>query len=336
MKKRLIEAERVGYIYTLINLLNGKEYVGQTVRGTLNRLKQHVYEAFGKKTNTPLYRAMRRDGMANFKVAELWRGPESKLNAAEKRFIRQRKTFINLGFGYNLTTGGGQFKMSLATRKKISRLRKKFFKDPVNLKQLSKIQLADWALPGAKERRKRTPAVEKIRRDNMVAALSKPRVKRRLSKSGKAAWAVEGRKERASATMKAVHAARPEIRKEVGKLLRGIKHTDAHNRLTAKAALAQWASEEGRAKLLEGLRRGAQRRWARDSERKRQAELTTRAWAENRDAYMRTRHVWTKEEKAAMSDLKSRQCSTESYRNKAAASIRAGKADKKRRVKEAT
>jgi group I intron endonuclease len=289
MKKRFIETERVGYIYTLINLLNGKEYVGQTVRGTLNRLKQHVYEAFGKKTNTPLYRAMRRDGMANFKVAELWRGPESKLNAAEKRFIRQRKTFINLGFGYNLTTGGGQFKMSLATRKKISRLRKKFFKDPVNLKQLSEIQLADWALPGAKERRKRTPVVEKMRRDNVAAALNRSRSRLRQSKAQLKSYASDGsRAKRLSDSLKAFNKAHPEARKEVGKLLRGTHpHSKNVKRILSECAAAQWASEEGRARKLEGLRRGAQRRWA-------------------------------------------------SYHNKAAASIRAGKVDKKRRIKEAT
>jgi group I intron endonuclease len=112
--------ERVGWVYVLINLVNGKEYVGQTVRGILVRLREHLKAAFEEQNQKPLYRAMRRATAKNFIVAELWIGPQSKLNAAERRFIRQRRTFIDTGWGYNLTTGGGQCIVSARTRKKQS------------------------------------------------------------------------------------------------------------------------------------------------------------------------------------------------------------------------
>ena len=118
MKKQ--KRGRRGWVYVVRNLINDKEYVGQTVRGVLVRWSEHVYAAFSRKNQKPLYRAMRRDALENFVVKVLWHGAESKLNAAEKRFVRQRKTFIDWGMGYNLTTGGGQCKVSKKTRRKLS------------------------------------------------------------------------------------------------------------------------------------------------------------------------------------------------------------------------
>ena len=112
--------ERQGWVYVLHNLLNGKEYVGQTVCGVANRWKGHLDAAFRLKSQKPLYRAIRRYGKENFAVTELWTGPQSKLNAAEIRFVRQRKTFIDTGWGYNLTTGGGQYELSKLAIKKIA------------------------------------------------------------------------------------------------------------------------------------------------------------------------------------------------------------------------
>lgn len=111
---------RQGEVYAILNLVNLKEYIGQTVRGHLVRFSEHVNTAFVKKDKKPLYRAMRKYRLKNFVVMVLWHGPESKLNAAEKRFIRQRRTFIDTGWGYNLTTGGGVCKVSTATRKILS------------------------------------------------------------------------------------------------------------------------------------------------------------------------------------------------------------------------
>ena len=114
--------ERTGYIYEIKCLVNDKGYVGQTIQGVLVRWAQHMHAAFVLKRRTPLYCAMRKYGLENFKVSILWVGVESQLNAAEKRFVRLRKTFIDTGWGYNLTTGGDHFKHSKATCRKLSRI----------------------------------------------------------------------------------------------------------------------------------------------------------------------------------------------------------------------
>ena len=116
------KVERVGYIYEIRCIVHGKGYVGQTIKDPKVRWAQHIYAAFVKKDRRPLYCAMRKYGLRNFTAEVVWTGPESKLNAAEKRLVRQRKTFIDTGWGYNLTTGGAHFKHSKATCRKLSRI----------------------------------------------------------------------------------------------------------------------------------------------------------------------------------------------------------------------
>lgn len=117
---------RIGEVYVLHCLVNGKEYVGQTICGYLTRLRGHI-KAARNGNEQPLYRALRRYGMDNFTIDIVWRGSAAELNAAEKRFIQQRKTFIDTGWGYNLTTGGGQYVMSEETRRKIAESSRKMW-----------------------------------------------------------------------------------------------------------------------------------------------------------------------------------------------------------------
>lgn len=128
------ETERQGWVYVLHNLANDCEYVGQTVRGVDIRWAEHIKAAFRDNVQKPLYRAMRKSkreyGKLNFTVGVVWTGIESRLNAAEIRTIRQRKTFIDTGWGYNLTTGGGQFKMSKRSIRKLRKALKLRYADP--------------------------------------------------------------------------------------------------------------------------------------------------------------------------------------------------------------
>lgn len=112
--------ERVGYVYEARNTKNQKGYVGQTIRAPEVRWAQHLRTAKGGDVR-PLYRALRRDGAEAFTLNVLWQGSEKELNAAEKRYVRIRSTFIDTGWGYNLTTGGDHKKLSKASRRKISR-----------------------------------------------------------------------------------------------------------------------------------------------------------------------------------------------------------------------
>ena len=115
-----MKKERIGRIYVIHNLVNDKEYVGQTVRKPEIRWAGHIKDA-ERGDRRPLYCAIRKYGLSNFSAEVIWVGPESKLNAAEKRYVRRRRSFIDTGWGYNLTTGGGHYKLSVQTRKKIAK-----------------------------------------------------------------------------------------------------------------------------------------------------------------------------------------------------------------------
>lgn len=62
----------IGYIYSFT--INNKMYIGKTYRSLSKRLKQHKYDAFTNKTETPLYYAIRKYGWEiaknSFKVVE--------------------------------------------------------------------------------------------------------------------------------------------------------------------------------------------------------------------------------------------------------------------------
>ena len=308
MQKKL---RRQGYIYVLRNLTNGKEYVGQTVCGVLNRWRGHLHAAFKDYSSKPLYRAMRkayeRDGsLRSFTVGELWTGPESKLNMMERRFVRQRMTFIDWGMGYNLTTGGNHCKLSLRSKRKIAKAAREQWVDPAKrdcietairlsaksevtivrrresiraaLKseavhkrisraakkrsrssegraQLSAMATAAWARPEVRTRHKLAPETEARRVVAATAALRTPKTRRRLSKSSKAAWKDPERHVRVSDTLKALHAAHPEIRKNVGLQLRGKPHklTRTSRRRISEASKARWADPVWRTATLKNM-----------------------------------------------------------------------------------
>ena len=60
----------MNYIYCFTNLINNKKYIGSTISEINIRYNQHMYNAFNKnsdKYNYPLYCAIRKYGINNFK-----------------------------------------------------------------------------------------------------------------------------------------------------------------------------------------------------------------------------------------------------------------------------
>lgn len=96
-----------GNIYVITNLINGKQYVGQTTRTIEERFKQHL--ATVNKTNKnkmfTLHKAILKYDKENFRVEKLEQCPITELNDREKYWIKKLDTYYN---GYNATLGGEQ------------------------------------------------------------------------------------------------------------------------------------------------------------------------------------------------------------------------------------
>lgn len=92
-----------GIIYKIKNLVNGKQYVGQTIRPSV-RLKEHEYNASKGDDKMVLYDAIRKYGIDSFELEELETCKYGcDLDVAEIEWIEKLGTF---GDGYNMTKGG--------------------------------------------------------------------------------------------------------------------------------------------------------------------------------------------------------------------------------------
>ena len=94
-------------IYCITNLINNKKYIGQSIN-IENRWRKHKRNAFNqnrKECNRPLYKAIRKYGLDNFKFEIIEECKIEDLNAREIYWI----SFYNAAdsrYGYNLGKGG--------------------------------------------------------------------------------------------------------------------------------------------------------------------------------------------------------------------------------------
>ena len=93
---------RQGIIYLITNTINDNKYVGQTVMQLNKRWLAHIQES---KTYSehPLYRAINKYGIDNFKIRVLEECGEDILSEREIYWIKKLDTYNR---GYNATTGG--------------------------------------------------------------------------------------------------------------------------------------------------------------------------------------------------------------------------------------
>lgn len=111
--------KKLGIIYLIINLINGKMYVGQTRQKLELRIGEHKRK--GNKNSLGIDGAIKKYGWENFKVEILEECPIEMLNEREIFWIAELKTKVPNG--YNLTDGGGGgygHSPSAETRAKIS------------------------------------------------------------------------------------------------------------------------------------------------------------------------------------------------------------------------
>lgn len=93
-------------IYKITNLINGKIYIGQSVK-IKNRWQQHKQEVKSNRTNTLLYNAMRKYGLDNFSFEVIEECDKDQLNEREIYWISYYDSF-NKEKGYNMTPGGSE------------------------------------------------------------------------------------------------------------------------------------------------------------------------------------------------------------------------------------
>ena len=107
------------HIYIITNQINGKQYIGQTIReDPWKRIEMHFTHK--QLSSRLLKNAIKKYGENNFQV-KIYSYPEidiNQLNNLEKWFIENYNTISP--FGYNLTDGGNNGEYTEESKKKIS------------------------------------------------------------------------------------------------------------------------------------------------------------------------------------------------------------------------
>jgi group I intron endonuclease len=128
-------------IYKIINSINNKVYIGQTIRSLHERWSQHKFLA-KNSVNKPLYKAMKKYGFKHFKITEIGgANSESELNYQEWLLIHKNNSLWP--HGYNLREGGGnRGKNTLISKKKMSISQKKWLEnnEPPRCKKVINIE----------------------------------------------------------------------------------------------------------------------------------------------------------------------------------------------------
>lgn len=95
----------MGYIYCITNLINNKRYVGKTTDSIENRWKEHCKDCRKQQNEKrPLYDAINKYGIENFKIEQLETVSDSKLSDREIYWIQELQTYGKNG--YNASKGG--------------------------------------------------------------------------------------------------------------------------------------------------------------------------------------------------------------------------------------
>lgn len=104
-------------IYKITNLINNKVYIGLTTLMLSQRWKKHLQDC--KNCSRPLYKAMRKYGLDNFKIEQIDTTDDfTKLGELERKYIKEYNS-TNQEFGYNITAGGESNQLDVNPRAKL-------------------------------------------------------------------------------------------------------------------------------------------------------------------------------------------------------------------------
>lgn len=117
-------------IYSIVNLVNGKQYIGQTRNGLATRILQHQGDLFkrNKRENRHLVNSFNKYGANNFACYILEYAPDDIsfnelvkwLNEAEVRWIRYYRKLVGDEMLYNQNDGGDGINPTKEYRKNLS------------------------------------------------------------------------------------------------------------------------------------------------------------------------------------------------------------------------
>lgn len=94
----------MAYIYKIINKINGKIYIGKTLKNIEERWKEHCKDYLRREEEKrPLYSAMKKYGKENFIIEEVEQCSDEEVNEREIYWIEYYGSFK---YGYNATRGG--------------------------------------------------------------------------------------------------------------------------------------------------------------------------------------------------------------------------------------
>lgn len=150
-------------IYSIVNLLNGKQYIGQTRNGLATRILQHQGDLLkrNKRENRHLINSFNEYGVNNFGCYILEYAPDNLssdelikwLNVAEVKWIRYFRNALGDRMLYNQNDGGDGINPTKEYRQNLSRSLKKAYENPILRQQARKITLKRYEDP---EERKKT------------------------------------------------------------------------------------------------------------------------------------------------------------------------------------
>lgn len=106
----IMKEKFLGEVYLVTCIITGKQYVGITTRGYLNRWKRHIRASLKKKDNYKFHAAIRKYGVENFIIEVLERKSYSNPKRLVGWLYRREMFWIEKletkRYGYNSTDGG--------------------------------------------------------------------------------------------------------------------------------------------------------------------------------------------------------------------------------------
>ena len=165
-----------GYIYKIINLINGDIYIGQTTQTVEKRFNQHLYSSRYSyfKEYSYIHRAIAKYGKDNFVVITVCRANNQiELNHREAVCMKLYNT------SYNIRYAGSRGKFSEESRKKLSIAKKGKKRGPHKPETVAKIVKAntgkkrsDITKEKMSKARRGTPAIQNYRQVSIINLLS--------------------------------------------------------------------------------------------------------------------------------------------------------------------